>query len=569
MTEKKEFQVNKNTPFWDASLTDQERIDWLLKEMTVEEKLGYLASSSPDLPRLGIPGVSVGGEAAHGVEGRNDQNGLGKPDVTTSFPQPIGMSASWDPELIRQAGEVTGTEARVVWHRHEGHGLSRWAPTVDLERDPRWGRNEEGYGEDPVLTGKMAGAYIRGMQGDDPKYLRCAATLKHFYGNNTEVGRGWKNSSIDPRNKYELYLEPFRRCIEDGGAEGIMTAYNKINGTIGILNPEVTDILKKQYNSMKGWIDFMRAHAVDYIWNYKLQFGDWVALDAEEGSYFGATPNDLTCTAYYAYSTGLFVQMAKALGKEDVAVEYEELYHKIVKKFQETFFDAEGNMTAQTQTAHIVALYFQLTPEKYITKTVEGLKRLLDKENGHLVTGFVGTPYFCHALSQNHALKEAYDLLLKEDFPSWLYQVKKGATTIWEHWDGMKDDGSMWSADMNSFNHYAYGAIGEWMYRAMAGIEADPEHPGFKHAILYPRIGGNLKYTAGKYHSIYGDVGVKWEVQGKQITLTVQIPVNTTAEIRLDQAKAVLESDGLTFAREADYMAAEAGSGTYHIAFEQ
>ena len=109
MTEKKEFQVNKNTPFWDASLTDQERIDWLLKEMTVEEKLGYLASSSPDLPRLGIPGVSVGGEAAHGVEGRNDQNGLGKPDVTTSFPQPIGMSASWDPELIRQAGEITGT----------------------------------------------------------------------------------------------------------------------------------------------------------------------------------------------------------------------------------------------------------------------------------------------------------------------------------------------------------------------------------------------------------------------------------------------------------------------------
>ena len=329
------------------------------------------------------------------------------------------------------------------------------------------------------------------------------------------------------------------------------------------------DILKKQYNSMKGWIDFMRAHAVDYIWNYKLQFGDWVALDAEEGSYFGATPNDLTCTAYYAYSTGLFVQMAKALGKEDVAAEYEELYHKIVKKFQETFFDAEGNMTAQTQTAHIVALYFQLTPEKYITKTVEGLKRLLDKENGHLVTGFVGTPYFCHALSQNHSLKEAYDLLLKEDFPSWLYQVKKGATTIWEHWDGMKDDGSMWSADMNSFNHYAYGAIGEWMYRVMAGIEADPEYPGFKHAILYPRIGGNLKYTAGKYHSIYGDVGVKWEVQGKQITLTVQIPVNTTAEIRLDQAKAVLESDGLTFAREADYMAAEAGSGTYHIAFEQ
>ena len=128
---------------------------------------------------------------------------------------------------------MTGTEARVIWHRHPDYGLSRWAPTVDLERDPRWGRNEEGYGEDPVLTGKMAGAYIEGMQGDDPKYLRCASNLKHFYGNNTEVGRGWKNSSIDPRNKYELYLEPFRRCIEESGAEGIMTAYNRINGTVG------------------------------------------------------------------------------------------------------------------------------------------------------------------------------------------------------------------------------------------------------------------------------------------------------------------------------------------------
>ena len=329
------------------------------------------------------------------------------------------------------------------------------------------------------------------------------------------------------------------------------------------------DILKKQYNSMKGWIDFMRAHAVDYIWNYKLQFGDWVALDAEEGSYFGATPNDLTCTAYYAYSTGLFVRMARALGKEAVATEYEALYNKIVDKFQKTFFDKDGNMTAQTQTAHIVALYFQLTPKKYIEKTVQGLKKLLDKENGHLVTGFVGTPYFCHALSQNHCLKEAYDLLLKEDFPSWLYQVKKGATTIWEHWDGLKDDGSMWSADMNSFNHYAYGAIGEWMYRAMAGIEADPENPGFKHAILYPRIGGSLKYTEGKYHSIYGDVGVKWEVKGKQIALTVHIPVNTTAEIRLDQAKTVIENDGLNFTPAEDYMTCEAGSGTYHIVFEQ
>lgn len=239
--------LDRNTPFWDASLPIEKRLDWLLSEMTIEEKLSCLASRVPNLERLGIPAMSVGGEAAHGVEARNDQNGLGAPDVSTSFVQPIGMSATWDTGLIRQAGTVTGIEGRVIYHRHPGGGLSRWAPTVDLERDPRWGRTEEGYGEDPVLTGEMASAYIKGMQGDDPQYLRVAATLKHFYGNNTEIGRGWKNSSIDPRNKNELYLEPFRRCIEKGGAEAVMTAYNKINGVPGILNREVQDILKEEY----------------------------------------------------------------------------------------------------------------------------------------------------------------------------------------------------------------------------------------------------------------------------------------------------------------------------------
>lgn len=242
------MQIKKDTPFWDISLSDDERIDWLLSAMTMEEKLEQLSGSGKDIERLGIPRMGVGGEAAHGVEARNDQNGLGTPESTTSFPQPIGMSASWDPELVKKAGEVTGTEARVLYHRHPEGGLSRWAPTIDLERDPRWGRTEESYGEDPVLTGRMSAAYIQGMQGEEPwRHLRVAATLKHFYANNTEEGRGWKNSSVDPRNRYELYYEPFRRAIQEGHAEAVMTAYNKINGVPGILNHEVRDVLKKQY----------------------------------------------------------------------------------------------------------------------------------------------------------------------------------------------------------------------------------------------------------------------------------------------------------------------------------
>lgn len=329
------------------------------------------------------------------------------------------------------------------------------------------------------------------------------------------------------------------------------------------------EILKQQYDSMKGWIGFMKEHAEDYIWNYKLQFGDWVALDAEEGSYFGATPNDLTCTAYFAYSTKLFVKTAALLGKEDDVKEYTDLYNKIVEKFQKTFFDADGNMTAQTQTAHIVALYFGLTPEAYIEKTVEGLLKALEKENGHMVTGFVGTPYICHALSQNGHVKEAYELLLKEDFPSWLFQVKMGATTVWEHLDGMKPDGTMWSADMNSFNHYAYGAVMEWVYRVAAGLEIDETKPGYKHSVIYPRMGGNLEYLKAEYDSVYGTVESHWEDQSETAVLHVKVPANTTATVCLDNAKEVTEADGLNFVPAEGCMAAEAGSGTYKFVFKK
>lgn len=329
-----------------------------------------------------------------------------------------------------------------------------------------------------------------------------------------------------------------------------------------------TQILEVQFKSMKGWVDFMRGHSENYIWNYKLQFGDWVALDAEEGSYFGATPNDLTCTAYFAYTTGLFVKICRVLGRNEEEKRYRELYNNIVKAYQDTFFDKDGNLVTQTQTqtAHIVSLYFGLTPEPYRETTVEGLKKLLAKENGHLVTGFIGTPYFCHALSENGCTEEAYELLLKEDFPSWLYQVKMGATTVWEHWDGLKPDGTMWSPDMNSFNHYAYGAIGEWLYRVCAGLEIDDEKPGYKHTILQPHIGGGFTYAKASYDSVYGRVKSEWFAEDDdKITLRIDIPANTTATLYLDWAAEILDSDGLEFVREPGHFAAQAGSGQYKI----
>lgn len=329
-----------------------------------------------------------------------------------------------------------------------------------------------------------------------------------------------------------------------------------------------TRIIEEQYESMKGWIRFMTDHAEDHVWHFARQFGDWVALDAEEGSYFGATPDEMICTAYYAYSTELFVRMAKAVGKEADVRKYQELYEKIVDSYRRHFITSDGHMTARTQTAQIITLYFNLADEDQKRTITQDLLELLAEHDGHLVTGFVGTPYFCHALSQNGCTKEAYDLLLKEDFPSWLYQVKMGATTVWEHWDGLKPDGTMWSPDMNSFNHYAYGAIGEWLYRVVAGIEADQEEPGYKHTIIQPHTGGNLTEVKGSYESVYGTVESSWKREGNNIVLKVKVPVNTTATILLEEGGQPAGVQEVEFVRKNGQYSANVGSGSYQVCYQ-
>lgn len=236
------------TPLWNTNLTQEERLRYLLSQLTMEEKLQCMGTRCPQIPRLGIPAFGVGGEGAHGVQARHDHDwDRQAPEYTTIFPNPIGMSASWDTDLVRKAGRVTGTEARGLYAAGRHECLSLWAPTVDMERDPRWGRTEEGYGEDPLLAGEMAGAYVEGMQGDDPEHLLTAATVKHFYANNVEEGRCWKSSTIDDRNREEYYLEPFRRVIQEHGAEGLMTAYNEVNGLPCMLNPEVRTKAREQW----------------------------------------------------------------------------------------------------------------------------------------------------------------------------------------------------------------------------------------------------------------------------------------------------------------------------------
>ncbi|WP_435620096.1 family 78 glycoside hydrolase catalytic domain [Thermoanaerobacterium thermosulfurigenes] len=332
------------------------------------------------------------------------------------------------------------------------------------------------------------------------------------------------------------------------------------------------NILKDQYESMKSWIEYIRANAKGgVIWDSGFHFGDWLALDAKEGSYFGATPNDLVATAFYAHSTEILAKTAKILGNLSDYEEYLNLHDEIVKAFRDEFFTPSGRLAVRTQTAHVLVLMFNLVPDKYRARTIQTLIDLINENNGHLTTGFLGTPYICHVLSNNGKTKEAYSLLLKEDYPSWLYQVKKGATTVWEHWDGIKPDGSMWSADMNSFNHYAYGSIGSWFYRETAGLNVDPEIPGFKHIIIKPKPGGDLTYAEAEYLSAYGRVFASWSIRGGDITVDVAIPPNTKAKIILPHASSeaieTIKGENVHFENCNDDAEAEIGSGTYRFVY--
>jgi alpha-L-rhamnosidase len=290
--------------------------------------------------------------------------------------------------------------------------------------------------------------------------------------------------------------------------------------------------LSESYDSMKAWVEYIHGRADrGLLWNNDYQLGDWVALDAKEGSYFGATATDLVATAYYAKCAEILAKSANLLEKEGDAVFYAKLREEIGEAYAAEFFTKNGRLASPTQTAHILSLAFGLTPPEYKERTIKGLLAMLKDNDGHLTTGFLGTPYFCQVLADSGHLDEAYALLLKEDYPSWLYQITKGATTIWEHWDGIKPDGSMWSPNMNSFNHYAYGSIGEFLYRIIGGLDTDGESAGYKKIIIEPRPGGGLTWAKASVETPYGRLAVHWRLEGPVFRLEVKIPPNTAARV--------------------------------------
>ncbi|GBF72445.1 alpha-L-rhamnosidase [Paenibacillus sp. 598K] len=339
-------------------------------------------------------------------------------------------------------------------------------------------------------------------------------------------------------------------------------------------------ILEQQYDSMKAWVEYIRRQGDDeHLWNTGFHFGDWLGLDSKPDSYVGATDRDYIATAFYAYSTSLLQQSAAIIGRTEDAQAYAELYKRIVAAFTTEFVTPAGRLSVPTQTAQVLALTFGLLEGKARERAVAKLMELLEESKFHLTTGFVGTPYLNFALSQNGQLDAAYKLLMQQDYPSWLYQVTKGATTIWEHWDGIREDGSFWSKDMNSYNHYAYGAIGDWLYRCVAGIDMAEGTAGYKSITIAPQPGGALTWAEGRFDSVYGEIASRWSrSEDGVMELLVTIPVNTKATITLPGASLETATEGGVAVRQADGIASaieteagvrlETGSGRYTFSWK-
>ncbi len=336
------------------------------------------------------------------------------------------------------------------------------------------------------------------------------------------------------------------------------------------------DILEKQYDSMKKYVEFMKNSGEDeYSFTTGFHYGDWFALDAKEGSFVGATPKEYIATAFYAYSTWILVKVAKVIGEDEDFRYYSELHKRIVDKFRSNYIDQEGELKINTQTAAVLALRFELISEEEKRKAFSKLVKLLEERNFHISTGFVGTSYIQEVLTEGGRPDLAYTLLLNKDCPSWLYQITKGATTIWEHWDGIKPDGSMWDPWMNSFNHYAYGCVGDWMYSTIAGIKPDENNPGYKHFFIKPRPDERINSATGKLKTIHGEIAVSWKLQQGEMDIKVKVPCNTTASIILPEfnnekaskLKDYLEKNYCELGEINGSISIKAGSGEYSFKY--
>ncbi len=430
-------------------------------------------------------------------------------------------------------------------------------PTDCPQRDERlgWMGDIQAFSQTGIFNMNLAGFFnkwlqdVRDAQADDGRF---ADFSPHPYGPNERFSGApaWADAGV---------IVPWRAYVNYG-------------------DPQV---IEQHYNAAQRWIDFVCTHNPDLVWrnNRGNDYNDWLNGDTlrQQGwpTRGAAVPNDLFATAFFAHSTELVAKMAQVLGRRDEARRYAALFDDIKAAFQRAFVQPDGALLGNTQAGYALALHFDLLPEGARAAAVERMVAGVHAYGDHISTGIQSTHRLMLELTRYGHHDLAWQLLTNRTFPSWGYMIDNGATTIWERWDGYVKGRGFQDPGMNSFNHWAFGAVGEWMFRHLAGINPDEQQPGFKHFVIRPRPTSGLNWAKASYHSVRGRIESQWDRTGNTLTLDVLVPPNTTATVYVPAAAQSSVREGRTPADRARCVRArgtqdgaavfEVGSGRYRF----
>lgn len=456
---------------------------------------------------------------------------------------------------LRPSGEFSCSDSLINQLQHniqwgqKGNFLD--VPTDCPQRDERlgWTGDAQAFSRTAAYNMDVHNFFAKWLKDLSADQLPNGAVpwvIPSVFGGNSNASAGWADAAtIIPWNMYLLYGD--RRLLED------------------------------QYPSMKAWVEYMRAQSKNDLWNTGFHFGDWLfySINDDRDGRSAITDKYLIAQCFYIHSTQILINAAQVLGKTDDVVAYSALLEKIKQAYRNEYVTPNGRLVSPTQTAYVLALQFDLLPEDKREQAVQFLVNNIQSYKNHLTTGFLGTPYLCHVLTRFGQNDLAYTLLNQKTYPSWLYPVTMGATTIWERWDGIKPDSTFQEASMNSFNHYAYGAIGDWMYRNVAGIHPADDAVAYKNILIRPRPGGGLSHASASLMTGYGTVRSAWRKEETNLSLEVDIPANTSATICipatnlenvLENGRPLTQSPGIQVqGMQEGCVVVRAGSGNYRF----
>ncbi len=397
-----------------------------------------------------------------------------------------------------------------------------------------------------------------GWTGDTQVFARTATYIQNsnqFYYKWLQDLRSWQsaNSGRVPDVVPQVHVSGSANGWGDAAVIVPWQIYQQY-GDVGVINDS--------YSSMKSWVNYLNTNSTNFI-RPAGGYGDWLAP--------AGTPTDITNTLYTAYVNKLFAKMAGVVGNTADEATYTTRYNNIMNAFLARYTKADGSLTVNTQTPYAMLLYFNMLPEGKVSQYAKNLKDNIMNNDYHLSTGFVGISYLAPSLTENGYIDAAYRLLEQETYPSWIYSINNGATTLWERWNSFTLDKGFGDVGMNSFNHYSFGSIGEWMYSGILGIQRDEANPGYKNFFLNPMPGGSLTYAKGHFDSVYGRINSSWKLEDGLFKYDCTIPANTTATVYLpisninDLVGSLPEGAVYTGEVVKGRIAIEVGSGSYHF----